>query len=81
MRAELVQEFGGLPYVYDLLSSQGAGLSLEDVIHDVQGRITEERKQRTAAEWEDVRRRAVEFAALRPPLRACLNPHERCLSG
>ena len=64
VRAELVREFGGLPYVYDLLSSQAAGLSLEDVIHDVQGRITEERKRRTAAEWEDVRRRAVEFAAL-----------------
>src|SRR5207248_10367587 len=35
VQAELVREFGGLPYVYDLLSSQAASRSLEALIHDV----------------------------------------------
>ncbi len=81
VRAELVREFGGLPYVYDLLSSQAAGLSLEDVIHDVQGRITEERKRRTAAEWEDVRRRAVEFAALEATITRLPEPSRTLLKS
>ncbi len=63
-RAELVREFGGLPYVYDLLSSQAASRSLGGLIHDVQGRITRERAQRSAHEWEQIRRQVVEFAAL-----------------
>src|SRR6266568_2614144 len=64
-RAELVREFGGLPYVYDLLSSQAASRSLGGLIHDVQGRITRERAQRSAHEWEQIRRQVVEFAALK----------------
>jgi len=63
-RAEVVREFGGLPYVYDLLSSQAASRSLGGLIHDVQGRITRERVQRSAHEWEQIRRQVVEFAAL-----------------
>ncbi len=63
-RAEVVREFGGLPYVYDLLSSQAASRSLGGLIHDVQGRITRERAQRSAHEWEQIRRQVVEFAAL-----------------
>ena len=64
VRESLIQEFGGLPYVYDLLSSDADSQSLELLIRDVQGRITEERKKRSAAEWQEVRRQVVEFAAL-----------------
>ncbi len=79
-RAELVREFGGLPYVYDLLSSQAASRSLEALIHDVQGRITREREQRSAREWEHIRRQVVEFAALESTV-ARLPEQSRILLG
>jgi tetratricopeptide (TPR) repeat protein len=77
-REELVRQFGGLPYFYDLLSSQAAGQNLAALIHDVQGRITRERKQRAATEWEAIRRRVVEFAALEATV-ACLPVQVRTL--
>ena len=63
-RRILQQEFGGLPYVYDLLSSSAADANLEDLIVDIQGRMTVERQQRSEAEWQKTRHRAIEFAAL-----------------
>ena len=47
VRKTLMHEFGGLPYVYDLLSSKAASQSLDLLIHDVQNRITQEREQRS----------------------------------
>jgi tetratricopeptide (TPR) repeat protein len=64
VRQKLVREFGGLPYVYDLLSSKAASQNLELLIHDLQGRITQEHKRRAAEEWQKVQRQVVEFAAL-----------------
>ena len=64
VRQMLIDEFGGLPYVYDLLSSDAASQSLDLLVHDVQGRITKERKQRSTEQWQAVRRQVVEFAAL-----------------
>src|SRR5579859_3260780 len=64
VRTRLIDEFGGLPYVYDLLSSDAASQSLDLLLHDVQGRITQARKQHTAAQWKKVRQQVVEFAAL-----------------
>ena len=64
VRKTLIHEFGGLPYVYDLLSSDAASQSLDLLVHDVQNRITEERKQRSTEEWQAVRSQVVEFAAL-----------------
>lgn len=61
----LIHEFGGLPYVYDLLSSEAASRSLNLLVHDVQGRITQERRRRTAEEWQAVRRQIVESEALK----------------
>jgi tetratricopeptide (TPR) repeat protein len=64
VRAELAQAFGGLPYLYDLLSSKAARQNLEGLIHDAQGRITFEHERRAAAEWQQVRQQVIEFAAL-----------------
>ena len=64
VRQTLINEFGGLPYVYDLLSSDAASQSLDLLIHDVQGRITKERKQHTAEKWKEVRQQVIEFIAL-----------------
>jgi tetratricopeptide (TPR) repeat protein len=64
VRKTLIDEFGGLPYVYDLLSSDAASQSLDLLIHDVQGRVTEARKQHTEKEWQEVRQQVIEFAAL-----------------
>jgi tetratricopeptide (TPR) repeat protein len=64
VREKLINEFGGLPYVYDLLSSDAASQSLDLLIHDVQMPITEAQKQRTEQEWEAVRQQVIEFAAL-----------------
>jgi tetratricopeptide (TPR) repeat protein len=71
VRKKLAQEFGGLPYVYHLLSSQAAVENLEQIIYEVrdygavkQKMITEERKQRTAKEWQRVHSEIVEFATL-----------------
>src|SRR6266536_1547751 len=64
VRKTLIREFGGLPYIYDLLSSKAASQNLDLLIHDVQGRITQERKRRTAEEWREVRRQVLEFTAL-----------------
>jgi tetratricopeptide (TPR) repeat protein len=64
VREELVREFGGLPYIYDLLSSKAATENLADFIHDAQGRITLERQKHSASEWEQIHRQVIEFAAL-----------------
>ena len=63
-RQTLIQEFGGLPYVYDLLNDDAMVQSLDRLLSDIQGRITEERQQRSAQEWQLIRRQVVEFAAL-----------------
>jgi tetratricopeptide (TPR) repeat protein len=63
-RQTLIQEFGGLPYVYDLLSNDAMVQSLDRLLSDIQGRITQERQQRSAQEWQMIRRQVVEFAAL-----------------
>lgn len=60
VRKELIYAFGGMPYIYDLLSSKSITQNLTELIHDTQGRITHEHQQRTAAEWQQV----IEFAAL-----------------
>ncbi len=71
VRQILISEFGGLPYVYDLLSINADSQSLDLLIHDIQERITEERKQRTAEEWREMRPPVVEFAVLRQPSTVC----------
>ena len=76
---ELVAEFGGLPYVYDLLSSQASRQSLAALVHDIQGRITAERKQRAREEWALVRRRVVEFAALEATMKRLPTPSRTLL--
>jgi len=63
-RETLIREFGGLPYVYDLLSSKAASQNLDQLIRDAQGRITMERKQRSAEEWQHIRLQVVESVAL-----------------
>ena len=64
VRKTLIREFGGLPYVYDLLSSAAASQNLDLLLHDIQGRITAEREQRSAQEWSAIRQCVIEFAAL-----------------
>jgi tetratricopeptide (TPR) repeat protein len=64
VREELVEAFGGLPYIYDLLNSRAASENLTELIHDAQGRITHEHQQQTAAEWQQVRQQVIEFATL-----------------
>lgn len=80
VRQKLVHEFGGLPYVYDLLSSKAASQNLELLIHDVQGRITQERKRRTAEEWQEVQRQVVEFAALQATVDRLSQPSHELLA-
>jgi tetratricopeptide (TPR) repeat protein len=80
VRQTLIDEFGGLPYVYDLLSSDAASQSLDLLIHDVQGRITEERKQRTAQEWQEVRQQVVEFVALEATVNRLSEPSRTLLA-
>ena len=60
----LVNEFQGFPYVYDLLSSEAARQNLELLIYDIHGRITQAHKQQSAQKWDEIRREAIEFAAL-----------------
>ena len=76
----LVAEFGGLPYVYDLLHSQANRQRLAAIIHDIQGRITTEQTQYRATEWAAVRQRVVEFATLDTTV-AHLTPAARTLLG
>jgi len=71
VRQMLVREFGGLPYVYHLLSSKAAVEDLEQIIYEVreygavkQKTITENHKQRTAERWQKVHSEIVEFATL-----------------
>ena len=80
VRQMLVREFGGLPYVYDLLSSKAANENLNLLIHDVQGRITQERQRRTAEEWREVRRQIVEFAALEETVSRLAEPSRMLLA-
>ena len=63
-RNELIREFGGLPYVYDLLSSNASKQNLAMLIHETQGRISNESKRYIHTEWDQVRQRVVNFAAL-----------------
>ena len=63
-RQTLIQEFGGLPYVYDLFNDDAMVQSLDRLLSDIQGRMTQERQQRSAQEWQRIRRQVVEFAAL-----------------
>ena len=72
VREMLVREFGGLPYVYNLLNSKGAIEDLEQIIYEVrnygtvkQKTITKERKQHTAEEWQKVHHEVVEFTTLK----------------
>ena len=80
VRKTLIQEFGGLPYVYDLLSSDAASQSLDLLVHDVQNRITQERKQRSAEQWQVVRRQVVEFAALEATVSRLSEPSRTLLA-
>jgi tetratricopeptide (TPR) repeat protein len=64
VHVELLQVFGGLPYLYDVLSSKAAAKNLRELIHDAQGRVTHEHQQRSADEWEQVRRQVIAFTAL-----------------
>src|SRR5262249_42569496 len=61
---ELVNEFGGLPFVYDILSGIATDQDLERVIFDVQGRKTAAMQQLSSEEWKRVHRRVIEFATL-----------------
>ena len=72
VREMLVREFGGLPYVYNLLNSKAAIEDVEQIIYEVrnygtvkQKTITEERKQHTAEEWQKVHHEVVEFTTLK----------------
>jgi tetratricopeptide (TPR) repeat protein len=80
VRQTLIREFGGLPYVYDLLSSEAASQNLDLLLHDIQGRITSERQQRSAEEWNTIRQRVIEFAALAAAV-ARLSASSRTLLG
>ena len=80
VRQTLIREFGGLPYVYDLLSSESASQNLDLLLHDIQGRITSERQQRSAEEWNTIRQRVIEFAALGAAI-ARLSASSRTLLG
>ncbi|GHO67442.1 hypothetical protein KSC_063340 [Ktedonobacter sp. SOSP1-52] len=80
VRATLLDEFGGLPYVYDLLSSSAASQSLDLLIQDVQGRITQARKQRSAQEWQAVRQQVIEFAALDATVQRLSEPSRTLLA-
>jgi tetratricopeptide (TPR) repeat protein len=80
-RTMLINEFGGFPYVYDLLSSDAAGsLSLEQLLVDIQGRVTAERQRRSAQEWKKIRQQVVEFAALDTAVARLTEPTRRLLS-
>src|SRR6266566_171099 len=72
VREMLVREFGGLPYVYNLLNSKAAIEDVEQIIYEVrnygtvkQKTITKERKQHTAEEWQKVHHGVVEFTTLK----------------
>jgi tetratricopeptide (TPR) repeat protein len=80
VREELILEFGGLPYVYDLLSRDAGSQSLDLLVHDVRGRITQARKQRSAEQWQEVRRRVVELAALEATVSRLSEPSRTLLA-
>ena len=87
VRQKLVQEFGGLPYVYDLLSSKAAVEDLEQIIYEIgeygavkQKTITEERKQGAAKEWQEVLHEVVEFAALEAIINRLSEPSRALLA-
>nr|MBA2392635.1 CHAT domain-containing protein [Ktedonobacteraceae bacterium] len=79
-RAILINEFGGFPYVYDLLSSDAASQSLEQLLADIQGRVTAERQQRSAQEWNEIRQQVIEFTALDVAVTRLAEPTRRLLS-
>lgn len=80
VRQTLIDEFGGLPYLYDLLSSDAASQSLDLLVHDVQNRITQERRQRSTEQWQEVRRQVVEFAALAATVNRLSEPSRTLLA-
>ncbi len=79
-RQTLIREFGGLPYVYDLLSNDAMVQSLDRVLSDIQGRITQERQRRSAEEWQRIRRQVVEFAALETTVARLSVPSQQLLA-
>jgi len=79
-RQTLIQEFGGLPYVYDLLNDDAMVQSLDRLLSDIQGRITRERQQRSAQEWQLIRRQVVEFAALESTVARLAPPSRQLLA-
>jgi tetratricopeptide (TPR) repeat protein len=79
-RQTLIQEFGGLPYVYDLLNDDAMLQSLDRLLSDIQGRMTEERQQRSAQEWQRIRRQVVEFAALETTVVGLAPPSRQLLA-
>ncbi len=81
VRDEIVGQFGGLPYVYDLLSSRAAGVNLTALVKDIQDRVTVEKESRAGEEWERVRSRVVEFSALDVVVQQRLSNDERRLLG
>ena len=64
VREILVQEFGGLPAIYDLLRSQAAEQDLESLVHDAFNRITQEHRRRSAEVWGEIRQQMAEVSAL-----------------
>jgi tetratricopeptide (TPR) repeat protein len=68
LRNMLLRDFGGLPYVYDLLSSIAAVEDLEQIIYKVRESSTGEYKvtneERKQQEWQKVDRGVVELATL-----------------
>lgn len=76
----LVQEFGGIPYTYDLLASKANSQSPYALIYDIQGRMTEERKKRSEKEWMAIRQRVIEFAALNATVQRLPTPARKLLA-
>jgi tetratricopeptide (TPR) repeat protein len=79
-RETLILEFGGLPYVYDLLNDDAMVQSLDRLLSDIQGRMTQERQQRSAEEWQKIRRQVVEFAALEATVARLAPPSRQLLA-
>lgn len=64
VRNEIVEQFGGIPFVYELLSSNGASQNLDMLLNDVRQKLREEREKHNSEEWTRLRRRQVESIVL-----------------
>jgi tetratricopeptide (TPR) repeat protein len=85
VREKLVEEFGGLPYVYDLLSSKGATEDLERIIYEVRKYGTTEQKrptteQKRREEWQKIHSGIVEFATLETIIKRLEEPSQTLLA-